>query len=161
MSTAAICHLSELLQQVRDCTLALLDATPVDWALWAPPGTSNHVLWHAGHVLWVQDILILEPITGRSELAANWADTFGQDCRPVKETREWPALAFVIELLRQQQSRLQEVLKEADPAVLLDIAAPAEGWNLPRGIIHGLHDEARHQGEMKLLVKMRRAGKVS
>jgi hypothetical protein len=33
----------------------------------------------------------------------------------------------------------------------------ARGWDLVRGILHGLHDEARHQGEMYLLLKLRRS----
>lgn len=28
-------------------------------------------------------------------------------------------------------------------------------WDLTRGVIHGLHDEARHQGEMYLPMKLR------
>lgn len=155
MSLPHVCHVSELVRQVRDCTLALLDRTPEDWLLWSPPGLSNHILWHAGHVLWVQEVLAIEPLGGPSELPEGWAETFGQDCRPVRETNTWPSAATVRAALLQQQQRMLTLLSTASAAPLLDVNAPAADWNLPQGILHGLHDEARHQGEMHLLFKLR------
>lgn len=153
MQTAAL-HLCELAEQVRGVTLRMLKDVPVAWQRWAPAGTSNHILWHAGHMLWVQDILAIEPLTGRSELPAGWAETFGGDCRPVLETKDWPSLAEVVARLSDQLPRLVDCFAQADPQKLLDVSAPSRDWNLPRGIIHGLHDEARHQGEIFLLQKM-------
>ena len=38
---------------------------------------------------------------------------------------------------------------------LIQIGSNSDGyWDLTRGVIHGLHDEARHQGEMYLLMKL-------
>ena len=156
MQTVAL-HLCELAEQVRGVTLRMLEDVPAAWQRWAPAGTSNHILWHAGHVLWVQDILAIEPLTGRTELPAGWAETFGMDCRPVRETTQWPSLDEIVSHLSDQLPRLFECFAHANPEQLLDMTAPAEGWNLPRGIIHGLHDEARHQGEIHLLKKMCRA----
>lgn len=81
-------HLAELTRQVRSHTIELLLAAPEGWLTWAPAGTSNHLLWHAGHALWVQDRLCIEPLTGSSELPAGWAKKFGADCRPVALTRD-------------------------------------------------------------------------
>ena len=148
----------ELVRQVRGGTLSLVDGVPLAWQRWAPPGTSNHLLWHAGHVLWVQDLLAIEPLTGKSELPAGWAETFGENCRPLRKTTQWPAVGEVAKLLREQLPRLIAAIEAAPADRLLDVAAPSEDWNLPRGILHGLHDEARHQGEMYLLMKQLRAG---
>lgn len=156
MHTAAI-HIAELAQQVRGVTVRMLANVPLAWQRWAPAGTSNHILWHAGHVLWVMDVLAIDPLTGRSELPSGWAETFGQDCRPVRSTTDWPPLEEVSARLQDQLPRLLDCLSQAAPAELLDVAAPSEDWNLPRGILHGLHDEARHQGEIFLLQKMCRA----
>ena len=152
MNTASLPFI-ELARQVRGCTLRLIEQVPAPWQRWAPPGTSNHVLWHAGHVLWVADVLIVEPLTGNSELPPGWAETFGQDCRPVRETTSWPDLAEVRQRLADQLPRLIALLEGAPADRLQAIDAPADGWNLPRGILHGLHDEARHHGEMYLLLK--------
>jgi hypothetical protein len=38
-----------------------------------------------------------------------------------------------------------------------DQTPPEGGWPLLHGMIHGWHDEARHQGEIYLLQKLRRA----
>ena len=85
-------HLQELARQVRGNTLQFLAAVPEAWLTWAPEGTSNHILWHAGHALWVQDVLCIQPLTGSgSELPAGWDETFGSDCRPVRTTTDWPS----------------------------------------------------------------------
>jgi hypothetical protein len=147
--------IAELARQVRGATIQSLAACPDEWLTWAPPGTSNHVLWHAGHALWLQDVLCLEPLTGRSKLPAGWAETFGMDCRPVKTTTQWPGASTVETLLADQLRRIVAALETTDDAVLGRIANP-RGDTLAGRIIHGLHDEARHQGEMYLLMKLRR-----
>ncbi len=48
-----IVALAELAGQVRQRTLELLGAAEPSWLTWSPPGTSNHILWHAGHALWL------------------------------------------------------------------------------------------------------------
>lgn len=153
--------LTILARQVRSTTLQLLDAAGPERITWAPPGTSNHILWHAGHALWLQDALSVQPVTGASELPAGWADTFGQHCRPVVVTRDWPHPDEVHRLLEAQLERLLELYR-AHAAVLS--GNPREqsaggGWPLADGIIHGWHDEARHQGEMYLLLKLSEASR--
>jgi hypothetical protein len=145
-------HLEELVRQVRGGTLQLLDGAPADALRWAPTGTSNHLLWHAGHALWVQGVLFLEPLVGQNELPAGWAESFGMNCRPLAETRDWPERAEVSRLLRDQGDRMLEILATTQ-APLARFDPAAEGWDLPRGVVHGLHDEAKHQGEMYLLLK--------
>ena len=83
--------LQELTRQVRGKTLEILAAAPPAWLTFAPAGTSNHILWHAGHALWLQDVLCIELLTGHSELPDGWSDTFGMRCRPVKQTTQWPS----------------------------------------------------------------------
>jgi hypothetical protein len=66
--------LAILAYQVRDCTLRLFDATDADALTWTPAGTVNHILWHAGHALWVVDVLSIEPVTGKA------------NCQPARAT---------------------------------------------------------------------------
>ena len=150
-------HLEELARQVRGHTLRVLDACPDEWLRWAPAGTSNHLLWHAGHALWVVDLLCIEPLAGASELPAGWAETFGSDCRPVRETTEWPERVEIRARLERQLARLLGLFAQNEPRLgRLGSDSPGR-WDLTRGVIHGLHDEARHHGEMYLLLKLRRA----
>jgi hypothetical protein len=154
-------QLAELAQQVRGDTLRLLAAAPESWLTWAPQGTSNHVLWHAGHALWLQDVLFVERATGKSELPDGWAETFGMDCRPVSitnEMRAWPNRADIDRLLKEQLRRVLQLASEL-PADRLAATAPAVhgGRNLLSGFVHAWHDEAKHQGEMYLLLKLRKA----
>jgi hypothetical protein len=158
MSDAA--SLLEVARQVRGDTLSLLASAPKDSLTWAPHGTSNHVLWHAGHALWLQDVLFIEPATGKTELPPGWADMFGMDCRPVKETdalRAWPNRTEIEQRLNAQLRRVLQLLAELPAEVLAARAGPILGSrNLLSCLIHAWHDEAKHQGEMYLLLKIRR-----
>jgi hypothetical protein len=149
--------LAILAYQVRDCTLKLFDAAESAALTWTPPGTSNHILWHAGHVVWVADVLSIEPITGDSELPPGWAAKFGQDSQPAT-VRDWPERTEVRSRLQMQLKRVLHLLQEHREMISNADQTPLEGgWPLLQGIIHGWHDEARHQGEIYLLQKLRRA----
>lgn len=152
MTTTA---LPELARQVRTDTRRLLAAARPEWLTWAPPGTSNHLLWHGGHALWLGDVLGVQLLTGQSELPEGWAELFGMNCLPVKERKVWPARAEVDQLLAKQLQRLLQLLTAVDEQRLWQ---PVRGETLAGRIIHGLHDEAKHQGEMYLLLKLCRAG---
>jgi hypothetical protein len=112
-------------------------------------------LWHAGHALWLADVLCLEPLTGCSQLPDDWAETFGMNCRPVKTTAHWPDASLMQQLLGQQLDRILRALAAGSDAAL-GRTANTRGDTLAARIIHGLHDEARHQGEMYLLIKLGR-----
>jgi len=154
----AVEALLELARQVRGSTIQLLHVPDRARLTWAPPGTSNHILWHAGHALWLQDALSIRPLTGRSELPSAWAATFGQNSRPAVIT-QWPEQEEVRAHLESQLSRIAELLNEHAETILANAnAIPASGgWPLMPGMIHGWHDEARHQGEMYLLHKLQGA----
>jgi DinB superfamily len=151
--------IQELARQVRRGTLERLDAAPADRLTWAPPGTSNHILWHAGHALWLQGGLCLEPLTGNSQLPPDWEKTFGMNCRPVKQTSRWPSREELKELLSVQLDQIIAAIGTASESRLAEVVNP-RGDTLAGRIIHGLHDEARHQGEMYLLLKLCRVSDI-
>jgi hypothetical protein len=82
---------------------------------------------------------------------------FGSRCRPVGQTTQWPGRGKVSALLRDQLARMLELFLSQAPRLAEIAPDPPGDWQLVRGIIHGLHDEARHQGEMYLLLKLCRA----
>lgn len=145
-----------LLGQVRRKTIDLLTNAPVEALRWTPPagGTQNHVLWHAGHALWLGDVLCIEPATGRGELPPGWAATFGAKERPPSQTHEWPSRDDVIAHLRRQEQRMFEVIGGLTQQELDKSPGGRTGETLATWIVHGLHDEAKHQGEMFLLLKL-------
>ena len=150
--------LQELVRQVRSFTIELVAIDNRELCLYAPEGTSNHMIWHAGHSLWVQDVLCVEPLTGASELPDGWAQQFGQDCDPVVSQTDWPHQTHIQDLLSKQQVRLIELVGDMrDDQLIVDTSNPQD---LVGGIIHGLHDEGRHQGEMYLLFKQFNASRA-
>ncbi len=153
--------LQQLARDVRGKTLQLLDAAHPQELLWTPPGTANHILWHAGHALWLQDVLCLRLLTGRPSLPGNWEAFFAAGSHPQKPPGPWPSRDEVRYELAGQLTRLLEAL-EALTWQQLDARAPfaraESSRTLRQAIVHGLHDEAIHQGEMYLLLKLQRAG---
>jgi len=151
--------MQELAAEVRHKTLQILQAARASELTWAPPGTANHLLWHAGHALWLQDELCIEPVTGRSELPSGYAELFQMGSRPGRLRRAWPTREELGQHLQVQLARVQEVIRSV-PDADLDRpprhAQPGSSRTLGYCILHGLHDEANHQGEMYLLLKMQR-----
>ena len=158
LSRSTRATLAELARQVRRDTLRIFEAAQPNWLTYAPPGTSNHILWHAGHALWLQDVLCIRVLTGREELPAGWAEKFGMNCRPPSHTTDWPGRYDVRELLQQQLLRILQLLATNRDQRLAAKAEPASGAGaISEHIIHGFHDEAKHSGEMYLILKLCRA----
>jgi hypothetical protein len=144
-----------LATEVRGKTLRLLDGvTDGAMARFAAPGLNNSILWHAGHSVVVVEHLGLMPATGKpAGYPAGWYEKFAWKSEPAKVT-EWPPLAAVKDELRSQLARLQDAIAALSPAQLDAIPDPAKDRSLRYSILHGLHDEAGHQGEMYLLLKL-------
>jgi hypothetical protein len=147
-----------LLDEIRKKTLMILDAAPEDALLFAPKGTQNHIAWHAGHVLWIGDVLTIEPTTGKRELPLEWETKFGMNCTPPSQTKDWPPKISLLAMLCEQHKRLRQIIAQLGDDEL-SRAPKIFGGPKPLAyyITHGLHDEANHQGEMYLLLKMHRA----
>jgi hypothetical protein len=141
-----------LAREARSRTLWQLEGVTDEMAGFAAPGLVNSILWHAGHALVVVEHLALVPATGRPPaLPDGWDAKFSWDSRPATVT-EWPAAAEVADALREQLHRLTGVLASLTPEQLARVVHPPQ--TLRYSILHGLHDEAIHQGEMYLLRKM-------
>jgi hypothetical protein len=149
--------LQELAVEVRSKTVQLLDYAPPQFLTWAPAGTANHILWHAGHAVWLQDVLCLAIATGKSELPPGWSATFGMGSRPGRQQGKWPSKEEVRRQLQIQLPQLIEVIGRLTPEELEALPRyghPGDDRTLQECIVHGLHDEANHQGEMYLLLKL-------
>jgi hypothetical protein len=151
-----------MFDEVRGKTLFLVDV-PRDAALWAPPGTSNSILWHAGHALCVVERLTLTALEGRDDeppaLPPGWWDLFGWDSTPAETpVNAWPETAAVVDELRRQHARIRAVLANLSTEALdrpLDLPDyPWHGYSRRFILVHGIHDEACHGGEIWLLRKL-------
>ena len=145
-----------LATEVRGKTLRLLDGVAADEAAarFAPAGLNNSVLWHAGHALVVVEHLSVMPATGRAAAyPPGWFETFSWKSNPAAVT-SWPALAEVVAALREQLPRLTAAVAALPPQRLDEVVDPQRNRTLRYSILHGLHDEAGHQGEIWLLRKL-------
>jgi hypothetical protein len=145
-----------LVGEVRRKTLRLLDGVSEPDARWTPQGLNNHILWNAGHVLVVVEHLSVATATGQPpQYPAGWFEMFSWASKPARVT-DWPSLAQVTDRLVTQVQRLTSALEALSPAQLdQEIGEPpAPRRPLRYSILHGLHDEACHQGEIHLLKKL-------
>ena len=146
-----------LATDVRNKTLRILDGVGDAAARFAPAGLNNTILWHAGHALVVVEHLGVAALTGSKPedgYPAGWFDTFSWKSNPATVT-SWPSLGDVVARLRDQQERLMAALRNTTPELLArPVGDPSRGRNVRWSVLHGLHDEAGHQGEMWLLKKM-------
>lgn len=148
-----MCH------QIRRDTLRILAAVDDGCLEFAPQGTSNHVLWHCGHAVWLQDVLCLQLLGHQSDLPDGWAATYGMNCESVKARTDWPSREQMTTALAEQYDRLVSAITAAGPDDLDRVADLSRGPLTVRArIVHGFHDEARHAGEMCLLAKLHHAG---
>jgi hypothetical protein len=113
----------------------------------------NTILWHAGHGVMLMEHLGIMPLSGSQHPAcpAGWFEKFAWKSDP-RTVTSWPGVDEVRAQLAQQLTRLIDLLEAADEATLSKL--DAKGRPLRYLVLHGLHDEAIHQGEMYLLRKM-------
>lgn len=144
-----------LLDDVRGKTVQELEGLDDLHARWAPPGLKNSCLWHGGHAYVVTEFLTMRAVGRDPVLPEGWLKMFSWESNPARVSLEsWPTLKKVVAELKDQHLRLRSIIAELTPEQL---SAP-EPHNPARpvryGILHGLHDEARHSGEINLLRKL-------
>ena len=153
-----------LWREVRGRTLRLTDVTEQE-SLQNVVGTNNHILWHAGHILCVCDRLVLGAVQHSTRLPetlpVDWWDLFGWNSDPRTTTADrWPAIQDVREALAEQQTRMQTLFTSLTPGQLaseLDLPEwSLNGSPVRQLILHAIHDEALHGGEIWLLRKLMR-----
>jgi len=144
-----------LLDEVRGKTIRLLQGVTQEESLWTPPGISNHVLWHTGHAYVLSEWMTVKASGRQPQMPHHWFDMFSWKSEPamVPESR-WPPIAAVLQTLSKQHMRLHHAISELTEEQLAAPAQTSPNHTVRYSILHGLHDEACHGGEIWLLRKM-------
>jgi hypothetical protein len=150
-----------LLDEIRGKTLAVLEGVNEEESRWVPSGLQNSIRWHAGHCYIVVEWLCADAVGIEPVAPDGWFELFSWESRPQTVQADcWPALALIAEQLISQRERLLFTFSRLTEAQL-DVALPARRHqSVRREIVHALHDEACHCGEIWLLRKLltRRSG---
>lgn len=147
--------LLELLDDVRGKTLKELQNLDETHARWAPPGLQNSCLWHAGHSYVVTEFLTMRALGREAQIPEGWFAMFSWESNPAHVSPEkWPPFDEVIAALKAQHERLRNVISGVSPEQLSASEPGNPNRSVRYGIVHGLHDEARHSGEISLLRKL-------
>ena len=147
--------LMELAKEVRWKTLKLLETVDEPISRFTPKGLNNTILWHAGHSLVVVEHLSFWKTPDfKPQYPDGWFDKFSWSSKPATVT-EWPALAEVVAQLTAQRARLFALIEPLSAEQLNEVVGdPPRSRTLGGMIVHALHDEANHQGEIHLLKKL-------
>lgn len=145
-----------LADEVRGKTLRLLDGVPPELVHFTGPGLSNSTLWHAGHAFILVERLCILPATDvQPRYPPGWSQMFSWSSNPASVPHHaWPDLHDVVSHLREQLPRLRATISALTPQQLDAPSGPGRSRTLRYSIVHGLHDEASHQGEIYLLRKL-------
>jgi hypothetical protein len=144
-----------LLDEVRGKTLKVLQAVEPQHARWTPPGLQNTVLWHAGHAYILAESLTMRALGQAPQIPDGWFEMFGWGSRPAAVPPDrWPPLPEVIRHLEAQRERLRHVIGALSDEQLGSPSAADPRHTVRRSVLHELHDEACHCGEMYLLLKI-------
>ena len=149
-----------LLDEVRAKTLRILKSVPAEHARWAPPGLHNTILWHAGHAYVLVEWVTMKSLRRTPQIPDGWYEMFSWESRPnLVPADRWPQLSEVIHHLEAQHKRLGKLIGELSEEELDRPSASNPKRTVRSAILHGLHDEACHCGEMHLLGKMQAVAK--
>ena len=148
-----------LLDEVRGKTVRLLETVAAEDATWAPPGLQNTILWHAGHSYFLLEWLANKALGRKARIPAGWFEMFSWDSLPGEIAADrWPPLAEVIAALNGQHERMRQTIGGLTSEELDQPSARNPAKAVRYDILHALHDEACHSGEIHLLHKLRAAG---
>ena len=146
-----------LLDEVRGKTLRLLQVVEPPLDRWAPPGLHNTILWHAGHAYVLTEWLTMRALGQPPQIPEGWFEMFSWESRPAEVPAErWPPLNEVYRHLETQRERLGKVIGSLTDEQLGSPSVADPRHTVRRSILHGLHDESCHCGEIRLLLKLQR-----
>ena len=147
-----------VLDEVRGKTLSLLEGVSDTQAHWSPPGLQNTILWHAGHSYVLLEHLTMHPLSRDPVYPDGWFELFSWESRPAHIAADrWPHLDAVVESLKAQYQRLRPIVSALTHDELARTLGDGSGRPVRYCILHALHDEACHSGEIWLLRKMTNA----
>jgi DinB superfamily len=147
-----------LLDEGRSKTLRILKSVPPEHTRWAPAGLQNTILWHAGHAYVLVEWVTMKSLRRTPQIPDGWFEMFSWESRPALVPADrFPQLSEVIHRLEAQHKRLRKLIGELSEEQLDSQSASNPKRSVRSAILHGLHDEACHCGEMHLLHKMQAA----
>jgi hypothetical protein len=144
-----------LLDEVRRKTLSRLEGVSDEEARFAPEGLQNSILWHAGHSYILVEWLTMDALGAATTCPKGWFEIFSWTSRPAEVPADrWPTLKEVVRELQIQHGRMHRLIENLSADVLDNPARNRPDVTVRHRILHALHDEACHSGEIWLLRKL-------
>ncbi|KIL37299.1 hypothetical protein SD71_00960 [Cohnella kolymensis] len=121
-----------------------------------PPQFNNTIRWNIGHIVTVQDGLVMKKVTGTPKLNENFVAMFKSGTRPSEWTTTPPSKAELLDLLKKQLNDLNELVapradeRLAEPLVFGPFNLATVGDVVGFAVIH----ESMHSAIINSLLKV-------
>jgi len=149
-----------LLDEVPGRTIRYLRGVTDEQARWCPPALQNTILWHAGHSDFLAEWLGMNALGHEPRVSEGWYRMFSWESRPDSVPADrWARLDAAVVRLVDQHGRLRRAIRESTEDRLAAPTADHPDRTVRFAVVHGLHDEACHCGEILLLRKMQGLGR--
>ena len=146
-------YLFDHLAFARATTLLVVEGVSESGATKIPEGFNNNILWNLGHVYLSLERFALHFAGEPVQIPESFATFFGGGTKPVDWVGEPPALAEVLELLKEQPNRIREKLQNrlnetvAQPITIRNVKLSTVGELLS----FSLFPEGMHVQNLKIL----------
>lgn len=115
--------LLEHARSIRDLTMTVASRFTADEAFRVPPFCNNCPIWNIGHVMVVQENLILRPFGERGALPAPFGELFGEGWCACDWNGNRPDWDEVVGLLAPTRERVEEFIRSG-PALKTALPEP-------------------------------------
>lgn len=142
---------------IRSFTLRNLEHVSEADADKVPSGFRNTIRWNAGHIVTVQEQLVIGLGGGISHIPSYYPEMFGNGTKPEDWKREAPTMDELLGQLKEQPGRIRAVLGErlGENAVQpFKLGQVAEMNTIGEILIFSLYHEGIHAGTINAMKKL-------
>lgn len=97
---------------VRQATLKAVENLSESQISVVPEGFNNNILWNLGHIYLVQERFVYQIPQKAAQIPNGFLELFGQGTKPSEWNVQPPALSEVLQVLKEQPTRIKEMLKD-------------------------------------------------
>jgi len=98
------------METVRGMTELLLQQIPEDIANEVPNGFNNNIRWNFGHIVFVQEKLVIERLGEEPKIPKDFVSCFGGGTKPTDWVDTPPTFSEIFTTMTEQKTRIKEIL---------------------------------------------------
>ncbi|AGK53731.1 DinB family protein [Bacillus sp. 1NLA3E] len=98
------------METVRGMTELLFQKIPEDIANEVPNGFNNNIRWNFGHIVFVQEKLVIERLGEEPKIPKDFVAFFGGGTKPTDWMDTPPTISEILTAMTEQRTRIKDIL---------------------------------------------------